>query len=123
MPADDQQTEFADSLARHVKQYDPATDDYERPPFAVLEDAIRCFQRNFDARRGRRRVLFREVKDWLFDPNGTAFVSCPMVCESLGIEAGLLRRRLREWQIRTTRGLHAPRLPRRTRISADKPIT
>jgi hypothetical protein len=35
MPAHDQQTELADFLAQHVKPYDPATDDYERPPFAA----------------------------------------------------------------------------------------
>jgi len=35
MPADDQHREFADFLARHVKSYDPITDDYARPPFAA----------------------------------------------------------------------------------------
>jgi hypothetical protein len=106
-------------------QYRPARPPtpYHRLLVAVLEDAIRCFQRNAGARRGPRRALFREVKEWLFDANGTGFMSFPVVCESLGIEAALLRRHLREWQARTTRGLQAPRLPRRTPISADKPIT
>jgi len=31
----DEETELADFLVRHVKPYDPATDDYERPPFAA----------------------------------------------------------------------------------------
>jgi DNA modification methylase/DNA-directed RNA polymerase subunit RPC12/RpoP len=31
----DQQNDFDDFLARHVKQYDPATDDYDRPPFTT----------------------------------------------------------------------------------------
>src|SRR5256885_9027881 len=34
MAADDQQTEFANFLARSVKPYDPVNDDYERAPFA-----------------------------------------------------------------------------------------
>jgi hypothetical protein len=30
---DDQAKALADFLARHARPYDPATDDYERPPF------------------------------------------------------------------------------------------
>jgi hypothetical protein len=101
--------------------YPPPT-PYHRLLLAVLEDAIRCFQRDLTARRGPRRALFREVKEWLFDRDGTAFMSFPVVCESLGIEAGLLRRRLHEWQTETIRGLQAPRLPRRSPIRGDKAI-
>jgi hypothetical protein len=75
------------------------TSPYHRLLLAVLEDAIRCFQRNYDARTGQRRLLFREAKEWLFDSDATVFMSCPMVCESLGIESVLLRRRLRGWYI------------------------
>jgi DNA modification methylase len=35
MTPEEQQNAFKDFLARHVKPYDPATDDYERPPFAA----------------------------------------------------------------------------------------
>ena len=35
MAADDQSKSLADFLARHVKPYNPATDDYDRPPFAA----------------------------------------------------------------------------------------
>ena len=35
MPAHDRETELADFLAEHIKVYDPATDDYDRPPFAA----------------------------------------------------------------------------------------
>jgi hypothetical protein len=80
---------------------------------AVLEDAIRCFQRNCDARTGRRRILFREAKEWLFGFDATAFMSCPTVCESLGIDPLMLRRRLREWHIRVRHELNGPRHMRR----------
>jgi hypothetical protein len=89
---------------------------YYRLLLAVLEDAIRCFQRNFDARTGRRRILFREAKEWLFGMDGTGFMSCPMVCESLGIEPVFLRRRLREWHIRVRHELNGPRQMRREPI-------
>jgi hypothetical protein len=101
----------------------PSPTPYHRLLLAVLEDAIRCFQRNLSARRGPRRLLFREVKEWLFDPNCTGFMSFAVVCENLGIEADLLRRQLRQWQIRNARGLQVPRLGRRTPLPADKPIT
>jgi len=86
---------------------------YYRLLLAVLEDAIRSFQRNFNARTARQRILFREAKEWLFGLDGTAFMSCPMVCESLGIEPVLLRRRLREWHIRVRHELNGPRQMRR----------
>jgi hypothetical protein len=35
MPEDNQTEALKDFLARHAKPYDPATDDYERPPFAA----------------------------------------------------------------------------------------
>ena len=96
-------------------QYDPsqAPRPYQRLLLAVLEDAIRCFQRNCGATSRPRRMLFHEAREWLFDPDGTSFMSCRVVCESLGIEATLMRQYLREWQIRMSRGLRAPRLPRR----------
>jgi len=91
----------------------PVPSPYHRLLLAVLGEAIRCFQRNFGATRGPRQVLFREAKEWPFDPNGTAFMSCRMVCESLGIEPALLSQNLREWHARMMHGLAGPRLPRR----------
>jgi hypothetical protein len=96
---------------------------YHRLLLAVLEDAIRCFQRNLLATRGRRRILFRETKEWLFDTYSTAFMSFSVVCESLGIEPSLLRRQLRAWQAEASRGLRVRRLPRRSAICADKRIS
>jgi hypothetical protein len=89
---------------------------YYRLLLAIIEDAICCFQRNFDARTGRRRILFQEAKEWLFDSDATTFMSCPIVCESLGIEPVLLRRRLREWHIRVRHKLNEPRQMRRAPI-------
>ena len=78
----------------------PVASPHRRLLLAILDDAIRCFQRNFAAQKGPRRTLFRETEEWLFDSDGTAFLSCPMVCESLGINPGHLRRQLHKWQIR-----------------------
>jgi hypothetical protein len=90
-------------------QYYPAppASPYHHLLLTILEDAIHCFQRNFAVRNGPRRMLFRETEEWLFDSDGTAFLSCPMVCETLGINSFKLRRYLREWQLKMTAG-HAP---------------
>jgi hypothetical protein len=91
----------------------PTTSPSQRLLLAVLEDAIHCYQRHCRATRGWRRRQFLEAKEWLFDSNSTAFMSCRTVCESLGIEPALLRRSLHEWCLRTMHGLSARRLPRR----------
>lgn len=101
----------------------PAASPYQRLLLAILEDAIRCFQRNVAVRKGPRRALFRETEGWLFDSNGIAFLSCPMVCESLGINSVHLRRYLREWQLRVKAGHEPPRLTRRQLVSVDPRIT
>jgi hypothetical protein len=79
----------------------PAHTPYHRLLLAVLEDAIICFQRTLGATNRCRQRLLRETEEWLFDSDGTAFMSCEMVCESLGINAALLRKHLRQWQART----------------------
>ena len=94
---------------------------YHRLLLAILEDAIRCFRRNFANRNGPRRILFWETEEWLFDSDGIAFLSCPMVCESLGINPAQLRRYLLNWRPRKEAGNNAPRLARRDPVTADFP--
>jgi hypothetical protein len=101
----------------------PPASPYHHLLLAILEDAIRCFQRNFAVRNGPRRALFRETEEWLFDSDGTAFLSCPMVCETLGINSAHLRRYLREWHLRMKAGHRAPRLVPCRPIPADPHIT
>lgn len=100
----------------------PSASPYQRLLLAILEDAIRCYQRNFAVGIGPRRILFRETEEWLFDSDGTAFLSCPMICESLGINLPQLRRFLREWHRRMRTGHDAKRLARRSPASADAHI-
>ena len=97
----------------------PVASPHHRLLLAILEDGIRCFQRNFAATNGPRRILFRETEAWLFDSDGTAFLSCPIVCESLGIDPVQLRRCLREWRLRKKAGQDAPCLARRRPVPAE----
>jgi hypothetical protein len=105
------------------KQYytAPVASPYHRLLLAILEDAIRCFRRNLATRNGPRRILFRETEEWLFDSDDIAFLSCPMVCESLGINPVQLRRYLLKWRVREKAGNNAPRLARHDPVTADFP--
>lgn len=62
----------------------------------ILIDAVRCFQRNFEARSSDRRQEFREAQFWIFDDKGKGPFSFQNVCDSLEIDP----RGLREWIIR-----------------------
>jgi hypothetical protein len=66
---------------------------------AVLEDAIRCYLRNANAKEGERRRDFLEVRSW-FDGNMAGgrradIFSFDNLCAALGIEPRCLLDRLR----------------------------
>ena len=65
---------------------------------AVLEDAIRTYQKFAfsGTRRGRR--LFAEVHTWLTNPDTDAALSFSYVCEVLGIDPDYLRGSLERWR-------------------------
>jgi hypothetical protein len=78
-------------------------DGEKRLMLAVLEDAIRSYLRNLNAKDGERRREFLEVKNWFNSgarnqriPNVFAFQN---LCEALGIEPVCLLERLRAMTI------------------------
>ncbi len=93
---------------------------------AVLEDAIRCYLRNIDAKDSERRREFIEVKNWfestVAGPAG--IFSFENLCEALGIESRRLLARLgimtigdlpsRRYQMRRHRALSSLRSARGT---------
>jgi hypothetical protein len=114
--------DWSPQLLIPAQSYAPhATSPYQRLLLAILDDAIRCFQHNFDAKEPRRRILFRETEHWLFDPDGREFMSCPTVCESLGIDSVALRRSLREWQAEMN-GRRVSRMGRSSPAYANREI-
>jgi len=52
----------------------------------ILIDAVRCFQRNFEARHPNRRQEFREAQFWIFDDKGNGPFSFQCVCDSVGVD-------------------------------------
>ena len=62
----------------------------------ILIDAVRCFQRNFEAGSSDRRREFREAQFWIFDDKGNGPFSFQCVCDWLEIDP----RGLRDWIVR-----------------------
>ncbi len=70
--------------------------------FAVLEDAVSCFQKYYAARDKKGRELFREAEAWIMNENDDQVFSSSNVCESLGINPEYLRRGLVQWREKQT---------------------
>jgi hypothetical protein len=63
---------------------------------AILEDAIRCFQKQFISRRPRTLRLAKEAEEWLFTDDDKWPLSFVNVCAVLGLDPTYLRRKLKQ---------------------------
>ncbi len=67
--------------------------------FAVLEDAVTCFQKHFVARNKIGMSLFREAKKWiLLHGKGDWLFSFDYICETLDLNPGYIREGLLHWR-------------------------
>jgi len=67
--------------------------------FAVLEDAVTCFQKHFVARDKIGMSLFREAEEWiLLQGKGDWFFSFDYICETLDLNPGYIREGLLHWR-------------------------
>ena len=72
----------------------------QRLMLALLADAINVFQQGAVSRATRKRLLYIDAERWIMmaaQPGPHAF-SFDTVCEALGINAAVLRRRLISWK-------------------------
>lgn len=72
--------------------------------FAVLEDAIACYQRYAGARDQRGRQLFEETHAWVDCTDRSALFAFESICDVLDIDPDYLRRGLRQWRDRRDGG-------------------
>lgn len=112
---------FVPDIVTPEQYYDTRRDDSAIAPvkrlmMAVLEDALRCFQNNADAKSGPRKRLFAEAEQWLCGDGGDGPFSFGTVCETLGIEPSFLRSGLREWRSQQLAGISTRRLARRSPV-------
>jgi hypothetical protein len=66
--------------------------------FAILQDAVVCFQEYAGAQDKRRRRLFLDAEEWLMSDDHHYLFSFENVCASLGLNASYLRRGLMRWK-------------------------
>ena len=112
---------FVPDVITPEQYYDSRRDDSAMAPvkrlmMAVLEDALRCFQNNGDAKSGPRKRLFVDAEQWLCGEVGDGPFSFETVCETLGIEPGFLRNGLKEWRAQQLAGVTTRRLARRSPV-------
>ncbi len=118
---------FVPSILTPDQYYDERRDDSTLRPIkrlmlAILEDALRCLQKNANAKYGTRRRTYREAEQWLCGDNGNGLFSFKIVCETLGIEPAYLRSGLRQWRDVELRSEGGQRVGRRSPVMRDKSI-
>jgi hypothetical protein len=71
----------------------------QRLMLALLTDAINVYQKGALSRRARARRLYVDAEQWMLTERliGNA-LSFNTVCEALGIDAAMLRRRIVDWK-------------------------
>ena len=70
----------------------------QRLMFAVLTDAIECFQKNVSARTCANHKLFSEAQAWITSPEGSWPFSFECICDTLGLDPNYIRAGLRRWR-------------------------
>jgi hypothetical protein len=93
-----------------------------RLAFAVLTDAIRCFQLNMETASRSKMPEFAEAESWIFAPTDDGPFSFENVCFLLEIHPGDVRRGLRQWQAMKAAGFWAPSRLRRSPINRSKAL-
>ena len=68
---------------------------------AVLEDGVRSFQENIFADSGKKRALFDEAREWLFNDGFEHVFSFSSIFSTLGLNPGYIRRGLKRWEEQT----------------------
>jgi len=66
--------------------------------FAILQDAVVCFQDYAGAQEKRKRRLFLDAEEWVMNDDHDYLFSFENVCASLALNASYLRRGLMRWK-------------------------
>jgi len=88
---------------------------------AILIDAVRCFQNNFEARLSSAQNEFREARSWIFDNRADGPFSFESVCNALQIDSRGLRDSLLRWK-RDRQAGAKPRIIRRSPVNIAGPM-
>jgi len=84
---------------------------------AILDDALRCFERNLTGQTPQKLRQFREAEYWLFrETKGKSIFSFESVCDALRVDPKLLRKVMLKRWARAMAGEAPDRLSRRTPV-------
>ncbi len=79
--------------------------------FAVLDDAVSCFQKYFAARDEIGTFLFHEAEEWILQQGKSNWLySFDNICETLDLNPGYIREGLLHWRDHRLRERHGVRL-------------
>jgi hypothetical protein len=78
--------------------------------FAILQDAVVCFQDCAGAQEKRKRRLFLDAEEWIMSDDHHYLFSFENVCASLALNASYLRRGLVRWKEKTACQNHRRKL-------------
>ena len=70
----------------------------ERLMFAVLTDAVECFQKYHCGQSRRSRVLFAEATEWIQSRDASWPFSFEQICQALNFDPSYLRMGLMRWR-------------------------
>ena len=73
-------------------------DGEQRLMVAVLEDAVRCFQKQVNAVDPKARQLYLDAEEWITSTDHTWFFSFVNVCHTLGLDPDWMRGGLLAWR-------------------------
>jgi len=93
-----------------------------RLAFAVLADAVRCFQLNLGAQSRSKIREFAETQLWFFETTHDGPFSCENVCYLLEVQPADIRRALRQWQAMKVAGVSSPSRLRRSPVNRRKAL-
>ena len=113
------QVQYYDGRRRN----NPETQAIKRLMFAVLADAMRCFQTYADAQSRAGRRIFGEAQWWILDRNSDGPFTFEAICETLGIEPDRLRNGLHQWRVQQSGGMNPRRLGRGTNVRNEGQIS
>ncbi len=107
-PADDELSLQSDAVLPaqffQERQGKGALKPVTRLMYAILIDAVRCYQVNLDARRPSKKQQFSEARGWLFHDEDNGPFSFRKVCDELEIDPHHVRRGLISWKVKRLPG-------------------
>jgi hypothetical protein len=99
----------------------PEADAVKRLMLAVLEDALRCYQRYAERPNSQNRRDLAQAESWMFDRNAEGPFAFRHICETLGTHPDNLRHGISQWRLQFG-GINARRIGRRS-TRRSQPMT